>query len=143
MAKRTKTAAAGAGTLSIEELQAELRRRQKRLPSLYRKLAKAQARVRTIASAIEALGGSAGAVAAPGRRPLLAGGRKRHKNDTNLIEALAKLLKGRTMSVTEATAKVQDAGYKTTAANCRTIVNQTLIKSNKFRKVSRGQYTAA
>jgi hypothetical protein len=46
------------------------------------------------------------------------------------------------MSVTQATQKVQDAGYKTTAANFRTIVNQTLIRDNRFKRVSRGQYTS-
>lgn len=60
----------------------------------------------------------------------------------NLVEALVKLLKGRTMSVTEMTAAVQKAGYKTTSPNFRTIVNQTLIKSDRFKKVARGQYTA-
>lgn len=70
-------------------------------------------------------------------------GRIRPKNDMNLVEALAKLLKGKQMSVTEATSKVQEAGYKTSAANFRTIVNQTLIKSNRFKKISRGQYTTA
>ena len=60
----------------------------------------------------------------------------------NLVEALEKLLKSRTLSVTDAAREVQNAGYKTSSANFRTIVNQTLIKSDKFRKVSRGKYTA-
>ena len=68
--------------------------------------------------------------------------RKRPKNDTNLVEALAKVLKGKTMGVTEVTAAVQVAGYKTSAANFRTIVNQALIRSELIKKVSRGQYTA-
>lgn len=70
------------------------------------------------------------------------GSRKRPRNDMNLVEALAKLLKGRTMSVTDMTAAVQKAGYKTTSPNFRTIVNQTLLKSDRFKKVARGQYTA-
>lgn len=61
----------------------------------------------------------------------------------NLVEALVKVLTGRTMSVTEVTQAVQDAGYQTSSANFRTIVNQTLIKSKAFKKVSRGKYTAA
>jgi hypothetical protein len=45
--------------------------------------------------------------------------------------------------VTQVAAAVQKAGYKTFAANFRTIVNQTLIKNRKiFKKISRGQYTA-
>jgi hypothetical protein len=70
-------------------------------------------------------------------------GRKRPVNDMNLAESLAKVLKNRTMSVTDVTAEVQKAGYKTSAENFRTIVNQTLIRDARFKKVSRGQYTAA
>jgi hypothetical protein len=48
------------------------------------------------------------------------------------------------MGVTEAATAVQKAGYTTNAANFRTIVNACLIKHKKlFKKVSRGQYTAA
>ena len=36
---------------------------------------------------------------------------------------------------------VQRAGYKTSSSTFRTIVNITLIKSGRFKKVSRGQYT--
>ncbi len=70
------------------------------------------------------------------------GPRKRPKNEMNLVEALQKLLSGRTMSVTDASEAVQRAGYKTSAENFRTIVNQTLINSGKFKRVSRGQYTS-
>jgi len=48
------------------------------------------------------------------------------------------------MGVTEAAEAVKKAGYKTNAANFRVIVNQALLKHrNKFKKVERGQYTAA
>lgn len=71
------------------------------------------------------------------------GSRKRHRNDTNLVEALQQVLSGTTMGVTEAAAAVQAAGYKTTSPNFRTIVNQTLIKhSDAFSKKGRGKYTA-
>ena len=61
----------------------------------------------------------------------------------NLVEALQKTLKGKTMGVTEVTEAVQKNGYKTSAANFRTIVNQTLIKHPKtFKKIARGQYSA-
>ena len=90
---------------------------------------------------LRALGAVAGA--ARGRRSLPAGGRKRHKNDSNLEQALAGVLKGKTMGVTEVAQAVQEAGYRTTSPNFRTIVNQTLIRSALIKKVSRGQYTAA
>lgn len=71
------------------------------------------------------------------------GSRKRHRNDSNLVEALQHVLSGKTMGVTEAAAAVQAAGYKTTSPNFRTIVNQTLIKHPKtFPKQGRGKYTA-
>ncbi|MCC6908574.1 MAG: hypothetical protein IT430_11570 [Phycisphaerales bacterium] len=68
----------------------------------------------------------------------------RSENSMTLTESLQKVLKGKTMGVTEVAAAVQKAGYKTNSENFRTIVNQTLIKNPKmFKKVSRGQYTAA
>lgn len=70
--------------------------------------------------------------------------RKRPRNTSNLVEALAKTLKFRTMSVSDVAIAVQKNGYKTTSPNFRTIVNQTLLGKKKvFKKVSRGHYTAA
>ncbi|USO00112.1 MAG: hypothetical protein H6810_05470 [Phycisphaeraceae bacterium] len=68
--------------------------------------------------------------------------RRRPHNDQSLSEALLGVLKNKTMSVTEASEAVQQAGYQTTSSSFRTIVNQTLIKDPRFKKVSRGQYTA-
>lgn len=71
------------------------------------------------------------------------GTRKRHRNDSSLVEALQGVLSGTTMGVTEAAAAVQKAGYKTTSPNFRTIVNQTLIKHPEtFSREGRGKYTA-
>jgi hypothetical protein len=71
------------------------------------------------------------------------GTRKRHRNDANLVESLQQVLRGKTMGVTEAADAVQQAGYKTTSPNFRTIVNQTLIKNpDVFSKQGRGLYTA-
>jgi hypothetical protein len=48
------------------------------------------------------------------------------------------------MSVTDAAAAVLESGYKTSAENFRTMVNQALIKrTDLFKKVARGKYTAA
>ncbi|QKK07032.1 MAG: hypothetical protein HND58_01880 [Planctomycetota bacterium] len=71
----------------------------------------------------------------------MAGGR-RPRNDSSLEVALANTLKGKTMGVSEVAEAVQQAGYKTTSPNFRTIVNQTLIKSDLIKKIGRGQYTA-
>ena len=123
----------------ISALQGELRRRARGVHALQRKREKLIRQVEEIDAEIREIGGTLG-MAAPGRAA--AGGRKRPRNDMNLVEALSALLKNKTMSVTEAAEAVQRAGYKTTSASFRTIVNQTLINSGQFKRVSRGQYTA-
>ena len=86
------------------------------------------AKLREVEAQIDAMGASGG-------------GRRRPKNDMNLVEALSKALDGKTMSVTEVAEAVQRQGYRTSSPSFRTIVNQTLINSGKFKRVSRGQYT--
>lgn len=130
-------ARAGLTRVSTTELQRELHRRSRNLPKLMRKREQLLGKVAEIEAIINSLGGPAG-----GSRVALPPGRKRPKNDSNLVEALYELLKGKTMSVTDATEAVQQAGYKTTSKTFRTIVNQTLINSGKFKRVSRGQYTS-
>lgn len=151
-------------SISTAELAREMARRQAQASKLVErrnKLAKELAELDRELSAFGMAGPSAApavssAASAPAAAPrkrgrplgsknkVKAGGpRKRPKNDMNLAEALAKVLKGTTMGVTEVTSAVQKAGYKTSAENFRTIVNQTLIRDARFKKVSRGQYTAA
>jgi hypothetical protein len=94
------------------------------------------ARLDAMDSQIRAMGGSL-------NRTIRHGGR-RPRNETNLAEALANLLKGKSMRVKDMVGAVQRAGYKTGAANFRTIVNQTLIKhKGMFKKLGRGEYTAS
>jgi len=111
------------GGMSTEALQAELRRRQQSTRALERDV---EAELASHGSPITSSGGV----------------RKRPKNEKNLEEALKDLLTNKVMGVTEAAEAVQRAGYMTSSVNFRTIVNQTLIRSKKFKKVSRGQYTA-
>ncbi len=63
---------------------------------------------------------------------------------------MAATLKGKTLSVTELAEAVQKEHpgklmayncYKTTSPNFRTIVNQALLKDDRFKRVSRGMYT--
>lgn len=124
----------GLSGLSVQELQRELRSRQRRVGPLMKRRAKVAAKLAAIDAEIAALGGSAGGTV---------GVRKRPKNEMNLVEALAKVLSGKTMGVTEVAEAVQKAGYQTTSPSFRTIVNQTLINNkNVFKRVDRGQYTA-
>lgn len=147
-AKRTSAKRTGGkrlSTMTTNELTAELARRQRRLPALRRQHADLLGRLDAIEAEIAEIEG-AGAAPARGRggasRRRSAGGGKRPRNEMNLEDALAKTLSGKTMSVTEATEAVKSNGYQTTAANFRTIVNATLLKSKKIKKVARGQYTA-
>lgn len=126
---------ASSGSLSslpISQLQAELRRRQRGVGTLIRRRDKLMAKLAALNEQIAAAGGSVGGL------------RVRPQNSMNLVDALCKVLHGKTMGVTEVAEAVRKAGYNTNAANFRTIVNQALIKhKNKFKKVDRGQYTAA
>lgn len=130
---------ASIGKMSVAALQAEIARRQRAVSGLVRERNKLVGKLNRIDAAIRAAGGSTG-----GGRVASISGRRRAKNKMSLAEALHALLKGKTMSVTEAAEKVQEAGYKTTSPkNFRTMVNQTLINHNTmFKRVGRGQYTS-
>lgn len=128
----------GLTKLSISELRAEIRRRQSGLGRLQRTREKLLTKLASVEREIAERDGDLGGIAGRGR----GGGRKRPRNETNLIEALRKVLSGKTMSVTEVAGAVQKAGYRTTSPNFRTIVNQTLLKKQYFKRVGRGKYTA-
>ncbi len=72
-----------------------------------------------------------------------AAARTRSANQEPLNVILHNVLKGKTMSVSEAVEAVQKSGYKSNAANFRSVVNLTLLKrKDLFKKKGRGQYTA-
>ena len=123
--------------LSFDELQREMRRRERDMKRLVSKRDRLLEQVREVEDEIQSLGGAGAFGVTAGGRP-----RRRPRNDSSLSEALLSMLKNTTMSVTEAAEEVQRAGYQTTSSSFRTIVNQTLIKDPRFKKVSRGQYTA-
>ena len=122
------------GTMSTNELERELSRRQSAARRLERKRERLAEQLEEVERELSELGGLGGIS--------IGGVRKRPRNEMNLADSLAKVLKSKTMSVTDVTEAVQKAGYRTSAANFRTIVNQTLIKDSRFKKVARGQYTA-
>lgn len=119
-------------SISISELHTEIRRRQRHLDALHRKREKLSTQLREVEEQILQEGGAMGALT----------GRKRPRNEQNLADALADLLAKQTLSVTEASEQVQTAGYRTTSPNFRTIVNQTLLKDPRFKRVGRGRYTS-
>jgi hypothetical protein len=134
----------GLSGFSLDLLNAELRRRERAVRNLQRRHANTMAKASRLEDQIRALGGepSGAGRRGPGRPRGSGAGRRRPRNEQNLVEALAGVLNGKTMSVTDVAEAVQKAGYRTSAANFRTIVNQTLIKSDRFKRVGRGQYTA-
>jgi len=129
---------ASLGRLSVSDLQAEISRRQRTVSKLVKARNRLLTKLTKLERQIADAGGDVGA-----RRGGMISGRRRAKNEHSLSEALHNLLKGKTMSVTDAAQKVQDAGYKTTSPSFRTIVNQTLINHGSlFKRVGRGQYTS-
>lgn len=117
--------------LPAAALESELRRRRKSASTLVRKRDRLVAKAAELDAQIAALGLTLGKVA----------GGKRFKNESTLPDALAAALKGKTMSAPEAAEAVQKSGYRTTAANFRTMVSVALGKDKRFKRVSRGQYT--
>jgi hypothetical protein len=151
MARRKRSNGTNLESISLEALEAELERRQDRLQALLEEHGRLMAAAARLGGEFRQAGGRAGGAAAPsgarrgrppGKKRGAKPGVKRPRNEMNLVEAMASLLKGKTMNVTKIAEEVQKAGYNTTSPNFRTIVNQTLIKSDRFKKVSRGQYTA-
>lgn len=149
-APRRKAASKRGGSLrgvSTTALQAELQRRGSELQKLEAKRETLMEEVDRIDNEISVISAAIGAPAGARRtagagRVRRAGGRKRPRNAKSLEVALADVLKGKTMGVTEVAEAVQRAGYKTTSPNFRTIVNQTLIRSDLIKKLGRGAYTA-
>jgi hypothetical protein len=136
MAKRARRVGGGLQKFDLTMLHAELRRRERAVSRLQGKRKRLAARLARLDDEIAALGGAVS-------RGAGGGSRRRPRNDASLVDALANVLKGKTMGVTEMAEAVQKAGYATSSANFRTIVNATLIKfKDRFKRVERGQYTA-
>ncbi len=122
--------------ISTTELQSEIRRRERELKALHKRRERIARQLEEIDAEIGMHGGDLSKLAS-------SGGRKRPRNESNLADALADVLRDQTMSVTQLTTAVQEAGYRTTSPNFRTIVNQTLLKDKRFKRVARGQYTVS
>lgn len=127
------------GIVTLEDIKKEVAKRQKTVDALAKRRARLLDELGEVDGELRRLGGVIGA---NGRIVALTGpGRKRPRNEMNLANSLAKVLANKAMSVTEVAEAVQEAGYATTSPNFRTIVNQTLIKDRRFKRVSRGRYT--
>ena len=121
--------------LTISDLERMLQKRRSALQSLARERDVAQRRVDALDAKIRLLrGGSTVGNGAPGRR---------RRNETSLVGTLAQVLRkaGKPLNVGDIVEKVQAFGYRSTAANFRALVNQTLIKQRDlFANAGRGLY---
>ncbi len=126
--------------LSIDELIAEIRRRQKQLPRLKRKAANLEAQLAAVRGEISALGVSA----VPGRKAAMkpVARRKRARNKVNLSKAILGVLsKDAPKSIQAIIKDVQKGGYKSTSKSFATIVHQALAREKKqIVKAGRGLY---
>lgn len=128
-----KKASGGGGleTLSTDQLQAEIRRRERGASKLLRKRDKLAAKLAELNAQIAAAG-----VAVGGR-----GGRR--VSGASLADIMAKVMSGKTMSVSEIADAVLRNGYASSSPNLKSMVSQKLGADKKrFKRVERGQYTA-
>lgn len=126
----------GKTVLSISDLERMLNERRSMLDTLMKQR-------NEIDREIQRLGGNG--ARRRGRPPGSGGGGgggKRVHNELSLAAAIESVLKkGETMGVGEIVDAVKASGYRSSSANFRGIVNQTLIKERKrFASPSRGMY---
>jgi hypothetical protein len=120
--------------LSVAELHAEIKRRQRQGGKLEKKreaLLKQVAEIDALLNDVGAEGGRGGKSAAAVTRA---------RNSLSLLDALRQSLKGKTMGVADAMAAVRKNGYISNSPSFRVMVNQQLLKTEFFKRVGRGQY---
>jgi hypothetical protein len=124
-------------SVTIVDLQKEIQRRQKLLPSMIAQRDALNCEIAELQGlAMPSVGKQAKREATPKRAV-----RRRAKNKISLADALAQFLKGKAkVTVGEAMAGVLSAGYKTESKDFRQVVNGTLLKDKQFKNVGRGEF---
>jgi hypothetical protein len=120
--------------LSIGALEMMLTQKRNEIGKLKKQRTGIERELMQIDRRIEALGGGSGGRGRSGARS---------KNAKSLVATLEDVLsKGsKPMQVSDIVDRVKAAGYQSTSANFRGLVNQTLIKENKrFASAGRGLY---
>ena len=116
----------------LQKLLGEQRQRRNKLTAERKKL---QAKMEQLDREISTLDGAGanGAAASEGTRP---------RNAKPLPDVIADVLKkaSKPMKVGAIADAVKGTGYQSNSANFRGIVNQTLIKDDRFASASRGMY---
>jgi hypothetical protein len=121
--------------LSLAQLERLMQSRRTELTRLSRERDKLQKKLDTLDERISEISGGM-------MRGTRGGGGTRARNAMNLPDVIHQVLTktGAAMSVGDIMEKVQAGGYRSTSANFRGIVNQTLIKDKRFTSSSRGMY---
>lgn len=133
MAKRQR-AARGLRAVSIETLENEIRYRRRSLAGLQRRYVQATRRAERLARQIGSLGGSL-----KGRA---IGARSRPRNKQSLMGCLRTVLDGKQMEIGAIIDAVHTSGYRSSSGDFRSMVTKALSRSGRFKRVSRGVYTA-
>ncbi len=129
--------------MSVQQLEKALESRRRELDKLEGKRRSLEKRLKAVDERIAEIAGAR--VAANGRR---GGGRAwrgrtaRARNEQSLPAAIQGVLAkaGGPMKVTDIAEAVQAGGYRSNAANFRSLVNQTLIKDARFTSAKRAYY---
>lgn len=131
--------------IATDELSRELQRRQRRLPKLKTKRNQLYAQLKEVEAEITLLGGDQPAGRSSRGKARGETPRKRPRNEASLPDAIAQVLKGRKkpLGVGEIAEAVQKQGYRSSAKNFRTIVNQALVRDERFKQAERGKYRLA
>lgn len=118
-------------SLSLGEIERLLQRRRREVKALISKRTILERRLRALDERIRSVSG-AGSTKGGGRA----------RNVSTLVDALEGAFKGaaRPLKVGEIMERVLASGYRSTSANFRGIVNQTLIKGKQFHSSERGAY---
>jgi hypothetical protein len=130
MAKKNTPKSSPLAGITASELRRELAVRERRIQQLQTLKQKLAARMAEIDKEMAANGVASG------------GGGPRPRNEVTLLPALIAALKGKELSVGDAIAAVEKAGYISTSPSFRVIVNQRLSDPKHFKRVGRGVYTA-
>ena len=126
-------------TMSITDLRQEIERRQKLLPKL---IAQRDALSQEITELQGLATPEARKAAKPEAAPKKTRRRHRAKYKVGLAEVLATVLKGKAkVTIGEAMEGVLAAGYKSKSRDFRGVVNNMLLKDNRFKNVARGVFT--
>lgn len=122
---------------TIDEMMAEIKRRNRMLAKLNRKRTALLKKLAALDAEIAEHGGKPGSTARVGT---VSSG-KRARNKMSLPDAMASVMsKDKPMTASDIEAAVVKNGYVSNSSTFKTIIFQALGKDKRFKKAARGQY---